>query len=81
MPNHIHGIIFIVDNCRGNRRVGAHSRAPLLIYHSDEEGKKQVYGRDSQKIGMGCIRRECKDENLDIKALQAGGQSRNILVK
>ena len=64
-----------------SERVGAHSRAPLLIYHSDEEGKKQVYGRDSQKIGMGCIRRECKDEDLDIKALQAGGQSRNILVK
>jgi len=29
MPNHIHGIIFIVDNRRGNRRVGAHGCAPL----------------------------------------------------
>jgi len=60
------------------RILGSGEFVQQLIRQSDERRKKQFYGRDNQKIAMDYIRRECKAEEVDIKALKAGSRRRKI---
>jgi len=60
------------------RILGSDKFVQQLIQQSDEERKKQFYGRDNQKIGMDYIRKECKKEDVNIRALQAGSRRRKV---
>ena len=49
-----------------------------LIQQSDEVRKKQFSGRKSLRQAIQHIERVCKDEDVDIKALEAGSRRQKI---
>jgi hypothetical protein len=60
------------------RILGSGEFVQQLIQQADEERKKQFVGRGSLEIAMDYIMRECKNDEIDIKALKAGSRRRKI---
>ena len=60
------------------RILGSGEFVEQLIEQSDEERRKQFFGRQNQQRAIDYIRRECKDAGVDIKALKAGSRRRKI---
>jgi REP element-mobilizing transposase RayT len=60
------------------RILGSGKFVQQLIQQSDEERRRQFYARENQELPMDYIKRECKDEDVDIKALKAGSRRRKI---
>ena len=60
------------------RILGSGEFVEQLIQQSDEERRKQFFGRQNQQRAIDYIRRECKAAGVDIKALKAGSRRRKI---
>lgn len=60
------------------RILGSGEFVQQLIQQADEERKKQFVGRTSLEIAIDYIMSECKNSEIDIKALKAGSRRRKI---
>ena len=60
------------------RILGSGEFVQQLIQNADEERKKQFTGRTNLEIAIDYIMSECKNSEIDIKALKAGSRRRKI---
>jgi len=60
------------------RILGSGEFVQQLIQQSDIERKRQFYRKENLELAIWYIKRECKDEGVDIKALRAGSRRRIV---
>jgi putative transposase len=60
------------------RILGSGEFVQQLIQESDIERKRQFSRKENLELAIRYIKRECKDEEVDIKALRAGGRRRIV---
>jgi len=60
------------------RILGSGEFVQQLIQQSDKERRKQYFNIENHERAMGYIMEECKDAEVDIKALKAGSRRRKI---
>ena len=60
------------------RILGSGEFVQQLIEQSDIERKREFYRKENLELAIRYIKRECKDEEVDIKALRAGSRRRIV---